>query len=203
MQETFQALTNCPFAGTIALKILAGWTFVMAVQRGLVILYTGNGKGKTTAALGLVLRAWGHGLRCCVIQFIKDERGRWGERIAGERLGIAWHTLGAGFTWQSRDLARDRRLAEEGWAVAREVITSGQYDLVVLDEFTYPLHFGWLDPAEVIDWLHANKPAALHLVITGRHAVEPLIQFADLVTEMREIKHPFAQGIKAQRGIEY
>jgi cob(I)alamin adenosyltransferase len=172
-------------------------------RKGLVILYTGQGKGKTTAALGLVLRAWGHGLRCCVIQFIKSERGRWGETLAAERLGIPWHTLGAGFTWRSQDLARDRRKAEEGWALAQAEIVSGKHDLVVLDEFTYPLRFGWLDPQAVLAWLRANRPPGLHLVITGRDAVDELVALADLVTEMNEIKHPFAEGVSAQRGIEY
>ncbi len=172
-------------------------------RQGLVILYTGKGKGKTTAALGLVLRAWGHGMRCCVVQFIKSERGRWGERLAAQRLGIAWHTLGAGFTWRSQDLAQDRRKAEEGWALAQAEIAGGGYDIVVLDEFTYPLHFGWLDPHAVVGWLQANKPPELHLVITGRDAVDELVAYADLVTEMTEVKHPFQQGVAAQRGIEF
>lgn len=174
-----------------------------SARKGLVILYTGEGKGKTTAALGLVLRAWGHGMRCCVIQFIKSERGRWGETQAAEKMGIAWHALGSGFTWQSQDLAQDRRKAEEGWALAQREIASGAYDLVVLDEFTYPLRFGWLDAEAVTAWLREHKPPELHLVITGRDAVDALVELADLITEMAEIKHPFAQGVPAQRGIEY
>jgi cob(I)alamin adenosyltransferase len=172
-------------------------------RKGLVILYTGKGKGKTTAALGLVLRAWGHGMRCCVIQFIKSERGRWGETLAAEKLGIAWHTLGSGFTWQSQDLAEDRRKAEEGWALAQREIANGDHDLVVLDEFTYPLYFGWLNPESVTAWLLEHKPPRLHLVITGRDAPDELVELADLVTEMTEVKHPFAQGVAAQRGIEF
>jgi cob(I)alamin adenosyltransferase len=172
-------------------------------RHGLIILYTGKGKGKTTAALGLVLRAWGHGLRCCVIQFIKSERGRWGETLAAQRLGIAWHTLGLGFTWQSENLDVDRARAQEAWALAQAEIQSCAHDLVVLDEFTYPLRFGWLDPANVVAWLRSHRPADLHLVITGRDAVDELVDLADLVTEMRAIKHPFDRGVAAQRGIEF
>ena len=117
-------------------RLDAGQPSQNAGPRGLVILY-GNGKGKTTAALGLVLRAWGHGLRPCVIQFIKTERERWGETIAAERLGIAWHAMGAGFTFRSKDLEIDRARAIAGWHLAQEIISGGEYDLIVLDEF-YP-----------------------------------------------------------------
>lgn len=170
---------------------------------GLVILYTGPGKGKTTAALGLVLRAWGHGLRPCVIQFIKDERGRWGETIAAERLGIPWHAMGAGFTFRSTDLEHDRTRALAGWAAAQEVIAGGAYDLVVLDEFTYPVTYGWLPVAEVVEWLRRHRPATVDLVITGRDAAPELVAYADLVTEMLEIKHPYSKGVAARRGIEF
>ncbi|MFO7696266.1 MAG: cob(I)yrinic acid a,c-diamide adenosyltransferase [Anaerolineae bacterium] len=172
-------------------------------NHGLVILYTGNGKGKTTGALGLVLRAWGHGLRPCVIQFIKDERGRWGETIAAERLDIPWHAMGAGFTFLSQDLEHDRACALAGWALAKEVIADGNYDLVVLDEFTYPVTYGWLPAGEVIDWLHEHRPVNLDLVITGREADPALVAYADLVTEMREVKHPYNRGVRARRGIEF
>lgn len=172
-------------------------------RRGLVILYTGNGKGKTTAALGLVMRAWGHGLRCCVIQFIKSERGRWGETRAAERMGIAWHALGAGFTWQSENLEHDRARAQEGWALAQTEILSGNHDLIVLDEFTYPLRYGWLDAGEVVAWLRDHRPPEMHLVITGRDAVDELMTLSDLVTEMCAIKHPYDTGLAAQRGIEF
>ncbi len=172
-------------------------------RHGLVILYTGNGKGKTTAALGLVMRAWGHGLRCCVIQFIKSERGRWGETLAAERMGIAWHALGEGFTWQSEDLARDRAKAEEGWALAQAEILSGNHDLIVLDEFTYPLRYGWLDVRTVVDWLRTHRPPEMHLLVTGRDAIDELMELSDLITEMRAIKHPYDTGLAAQRGIEF
>jgi len=170
---------------------------------GLTIVNTGDGKGKTTAALGLVLRAWGRGFRICVIQFIKAETGQWGEIKAAKKLGIEWHKTGDGFTWLSKDMDETTARALHGWEIAKEKIASGAYDLIVLDEFTYTMHYGWLKTAEALDWLKANKPAELHLVITGRSAPPELIEFADLVTEMRPIKHPFESGIKAQAGIEF
>ncbi len=174
-------------------------------KKGLVIVNTGNGKGKSTAAFGVMTRAWGRNLRVCVIQFIKNENARYGEIKAAERMGgIDWISSGDGFTWTSKDMAETVARARHGWDIAKERIASGNYDLVILDEFTYTLVYNWLDTAEVIDWLAANKPDMLHLIITGRSAPAALIEFADLVTEMREIKHPFnEQGIKAQPGIEF
>jgi cob(I)alamin adenosyltransferase len=175
-----------------------------AKKKGLVIVNTGNGKGKTTAALGVVLRAWGRGMRICVIQFLKNEHARFGEIRAAAKLGIEWHCTGDGWTWTSRDQAETTSRAVAAWAVAQSKITSGQYDIVVLDEFTYPLHFGWLDTTAVLDWLAEHKPTMLHVIITGRYAPETLVEFADLVTEMHEVKHPFAQQqIRAQAGIEF
>ena len=176
-----------------------------AKKKGLVIVHTGKGKGKTTAALGMLLRAWGRKMKVGIIQFIKHEKARYGEIKASERMGnIDWISTGDGFTWTSKDLDETEAKARYGWKLAQERIAGGQYDLLILDEFTYPLHYGWLDVAEVIAWLQANKPPMLHLVITGRYAPEALIEYADLVTEMREIKHPFnEQGIRAQAGIEY
>jgi cob(I)alamin adenosyltransferase len=173
------------------------------MKKGLLIVNTGEGKGKSTAAFGMVLRAWGRGLRICVIQFIKAETGQWGEIKAAKKLGIEWHTTGDGFTWLSKDMDETTARALHGWEIAREKIASDQYDLIVLDEFTYALHYGWLDTAEVLDWLRLNRPPSLHLVITGRSAPEALIAEADLVTEMRLIKHPYEQGIKAQAGVEF
>jgi cob(I)alamin adenosyltransferase len=170
--------------------------------QGLVMLHTGNGKGKTTAALGLVLRARGQGLRVAMFQFIKAKSGNWGESRAGRTLGVEIVPLGSGFTWTSNDLERDRALAHEGWEQCRAAIESGDYDLVVLDEITYCFTFGWLDLDEVLDVLK-RRPAGQHVVLTGRDAPQALIDFADLVTEMREIKHPFAAGVKAQKGIEF
>lgn len=168
-----------------------------------MIVNTGNGKGKSTAAFGMMLRAWGRGMRLCVIQFIKSETGKWGEIKAAQKMGVEWLTTGDGFTWLSKDMDETTARAQHGWSLAQEKIRSGNYDLIILDEFTYPLHYGWLDPAAVLDWLRMNRPPDLHLVITGRCAPEALIQAADLVTEMRLVKHPYKKGIKAQPGIEF
>jgi len=173
------------------------------MKKGLLIVNTGDGKGKSTAAFGMVLRAWGRGLRICVIQFIKAQTGQWGEIKAAKRLGIEWHTTGDGFTWLSRDMDETTARARRGWEIAREKIVGNQFDLIVLDEFTYALHYGWLDTAVVLDWLRINRPPSLHLVITGRSAPPALIQQADLVTEMRLIKHPYELGVKAQAGVEF
>jgi cob(I)alamin adenosyltransferase len=171
-------------------------------NQGLVIVHTGNGKGKTTAALGLLLRAAGQGLRVAMFQFIKAKSGNWGETRAARQLGVEIVPLGSGFTWTSTDLERDRALAQEGWAQCRAAIESGSYELVVLDELTYCFAFGWLELEDVLAVLR-NRPAGQHVVVTGRDAPQELLEFADLVTEMREIKHPFAAGIKAQKGIEF
>lgn len=172
-------------------------------KKGLLMVHTGKGKGKTTAALGLVFRAWGQGKRVCVIQFIKAETGNWGEVKAARKLGIDWFKSGDGFTWLSKDLEESAALARHGWATAQEKITSGDYDLVVLDEFTYPMHYGWLAVEDVVDWITEHKPEDLHLVITGRYAAPELVEAADLVTDMTKVKHPMDAGIKAQAGIEY
>jgi cob(I)alamin adenosyltransferase len=172
--------------------------------KGLVIVNTGNGKGKTTAALGILTRAWGRDMRLGGIQFFKHENAHFGELRAMERMGIELTPMGDGFTWTSRDLDETQAKALHGWQTAKQKITSGDYDIFLLDEFTYVMHFGWLDADEVVAWLRTNKPPMLHLIITGRDAPAALIAFADLVTEMREIKHPYNdQGIRAQKGIEF
>lgn len=173
-------------------------------QKGLVIVHTGNGKGKTTAALGIITRAWGRNMRIGGIQFFKHENASFGELKAMERMGITLTPMGDGFTWTSRDLDETQAKALHGWETAKARIVSGEYDIFLLDEFTYLMHFGWLDAKEVVAWLQANKPPMLHLIITGRDAAPELIEMADLVTEMREIKHPYRdQGIQAQKGIEF
>jgi cob(I)alamin adenosyltransferase len=175
-----------------------------ARKKGLVIVNTGNGKGKTTAALGIILRAWGRGMRVCVIQFLKNEHARFGEIRAAEKLGIEWLSTGDGWTWTSQDGDETQARAINAWRLAQEKITSGRYDIVLLDEFTYPLHLGWLDTAAVLGWLAEHKPPMQHVIITGRYAPPALVDFADLVTEMTELKHPFAQQqIRAQAGIEF
>ncbi|MDK1118919.1 MAG: cob(I)yrinic acid a,c-diamide adenosyltransferase [Anaerolineae bacterium] len=173
-------------------------------KKGLIIVNTGNGKGKSTAAFGVVMRAWGRGFRICVIQFIKSETGNWGEVKAAKKMDLEWISTGDGFTWLSKDMDETTARALHGWEIAQEKISSGAYDLIVLDEFTYPLHFGWLDVQNVLTWLKDNKPPMLHLIITGRDAPQELIDYADLVTEMKEIRHPYEeQGISAQPGIEF
>ena len=173
------------------------------MRHGLVIINTGNGKGKSTAAFGTLLRAWGRGMRICVVQFIKAETGNWGEIQAARKLNIEWHSLGDGFTWLSKDLAKSAEKARQAWTLAQEKIASGNYDVIVLDEMTYAFHEKWIDVNEVVAWLKEHKPPELHLIITGRDAPDALIEYADLVTEMREVKHPFERGIKAQPGIEF
>lgn len=177
-------------------------------KKGLVILNTGEGKGKTTAALGIMTRAWGRNMRVGVLQFLKNENARFGEIRAGERMGIDWISTGDGWTWTSRNGDETAARARHGWSVAQERIAhggpDGPYDLLILDEFTYPLHYGWLDVDAVLEWLRDHKPPMLHLIITGRYAPPALVEFADLVTEMRAVKHPFeTQGIRAQAGIEF
>ncbi len=173
------------------------------MRQGLVIVNTGNGKGKSTAAFGTVLRAWGRGMRVCIIQFIKAETSNYGEIQAARKLQIEWYSLGDGFTWLSKDIEKTAERARKAWQFAQEKISSGAYDLIVLDEMTYAFHHGWVNVNEMIAWLRENKPAEMHLIITGRDAPAELIEFADLVTEMREVKHPYQRGIKAQPGIEF
>ena len=173
------------------------------MPKGLLIVFTGKGKGKTTAALGMAVRAAGHGLKVCFIQFIK---GGWhyGELDAVKRFEdlIDLRVMGKGFTWKSDNIEEDARLAREAWDFACTAIASGKYHTVVLDEFTYLLHYNMLEIQPCLDVLAARNPNQ-HVVITGRYAPEPLIAAADLVTEMQMIKHPLISGIKAQKGIEF
>lgn len=173
-------------------------------KKGLVIVFTGNGKGKTTAALGMMLRAWGNDMKVCMVQFIKDEKSNFGEHKAAHKVGIEIISSGDGFVWNSKNLSETSARAKNGWQIAQEKISSGKYDMVVLDEITYCFSYGWLDFTEIQQWLDKNKPDLTHVIITGRNAKKEVIDYADLVTEMREIKHPYkTQGIKAQPGIEY
>jgi cob(I)alamin adenosyltransferase len=173
--------------------------------RGLLIVHTGNGKGKTTCALGLMMRAAGRGLKCCMIQFIKSRNDRYGEHVSAEKLGIEIHTMGDGFTWDTKNAEQDRRTARETWNLCLKKLRSGDYDLLVLDELVYVLSYGMLPVEEVIEEFRSIRAAqpALHIVVTGRDAPGGLIEAADLVTEMREVKHPFNAGIRAQQGIEF
>ena len=173
-------------------------------RKGLVIVNTGDGKGKSTAAFGVAFRARGRSMAVAIIQFLKRDGANYGELRAARELGIEVEGAGDGWTWTSKDLDESAELARAGWTRAQELIEADQHAVIVLDEFTYPMIFGWVDTDEVIEWLREHKPEMLHLVITGRDAPEALVEFADLVTEMRLVKHPFEdQGIKAQPGIEF
>jgi cob(I)alamin adenosyltransferase len=175
---------------------------------GLLILNIGDGKGKTTAAIGTMVRAAGRGLKCCMIQFMKSKNDRYGEHESLEKLGVEVHTMGDGFTWDTNDKSKDIKTSEETWAMCVEKMNSGEYDLLVFDELLYVLSYGFLDIDAVIAEIRAvrkNQPH-LHLILTGRNvdnALQKMIDEADLVTEMREIKHPFHAGIYAQQGIEF
>ena len=172
-------------------------------QRGLVIVNTGEGKGKTTAALGVLFRARGRDFQVRMFQFIKHSTAKFGEHRAARRLEIPIESLGDGFTWLSKDMDRTTALAVAQWGRCKEAIVGGEEDIIVLDEFTYAMHYGWVDVADVIDTL-SRHPKRMHVIITGRYAPQALVDYADLVTEMKLIKHPYEeQGIKAQPGIEY
>ncbi len=175
------------------------------IKKGLLIVFTGNGKGKTTASLGMALRTIGHGHKVAIIQFIK---GGWktGEEKALKNLSskISWHALGEGFTWETQDRVRDEELVKYAWTIAKKYILDESYKLVILDEINIATKLGYLSPKEIITFIKSLKNRKNHIVLTGRGASELLINQADLVTEMKLIKHPFKeQGIKAQECIEF
>ena len=178
------------------------------IEKGLLIVHTGKGKGKSTAAFGLVMRALGHGMRVGIIQFVK---GKWetGERHVLEKFPdqVTIRTMGEGFTWETQDRARDIAAAQSAWKATKEMIDASRgespaYDLVLLDELNIVLRYDYLPLDEVVAFL-ADRPEDLHVVVTGRNAKDPLIEAADLVTEMTMVKHPFRSGVKAQQGIEF
>ena len=174
-------------------------------EKGLVIVHTGKGKGKSTAAFGMIFRCIAHGMPCAVVQFIK------GGMSTGERDLIlskfpdacAFHTMGEGFTWETQDKTRDTEMAQAAWEKAKELIRDPVNRMVLLDEINIALRYDYLDVDEVVAFLKAEKPAMTHVVLTGRNAKEPLIEAADLVTEMELVKHPFRLGVKAQIGVEF
>jgi cob(I)alamin adenosyltransferase len=180
-------------------KILATKT----EERGLVIVHTGTGKGKSTAAFGMVMRCIGHGMRVGIVQFVKGVWGT-GERVVLERFPelVTCRAMGEGFTWETRDRARDIAAAQSAWEMAKAMIADPSYRLVLLDELNIVLRYDYLPLAAVIETLK-NKPRDLHVVVTGRNAKPELIEIADLVTEMTLVKHPFRSGVKAQKGIEF
>jgi cob(I)alamin adenosyltransferase len=175
----------------------------MNAQKGLLLVYTGNGKGKTTAALGLAFRALGHGMPVSIIQFIK---GSWeyGEKTAAQHFDnlLDFHVMGRGFTWKSDDLEKDIAMAKEAWEFAEKTIMEAKHRLVILDELTYLISYHMVEEQDILEVLGA-RPAGVDIVITGRDASEKLQKAADLVTEMKEIKHHYKKGIKARQGIEY
>lgn len=172
-----------------------------AERRGLILVHTGDGKGKSTAAFGLALRAHGRGKPVTIYQFMKVPSARFGEHRLFEQIGVPIIGLGDGFSWKSRDLEHSAQLAREGWARAEACIRAGEHFLVVLDEIMYPLRYGWIALEPVLACLR-ERPAHVHVVLTGRKAPEELIALADTVTEMTLVKHHFQAGVPAQRGIE-
>ncbi len=180
-------------------KILATKT----IEKGLIIVHTGKGKGKSTAAMGLAMRAIGHGMRVGIVQFVK---GVWetGERDVLAKFPdlVTIKAMGEGFTWETQDRVRDIKAAETAWAVAKDMISDEAYKMVILDELNIVLRYNYIELADVIETLK-QKPRDLHVVVTGRNAKDDLIEIADLVTEMTMIKHPFRSGVKAQKGVEF
>ena len=171
-------------------------------ERGLLVVYTGKGKGKTTAALGIVFRALGRGLKVAVVQFIK---GKWktGERTFAEKIPeLTFLVMGLGFTWESDDISRDKEAARAAWQRAAEIITAGEHAIVVLDELTYVISYDFVSLEEILAVLGA-RPQHVNVVVTGRNAPDELVAMADLVTEMKSIKHPFEKGIPAKPGIDF
>lgn len=180
-------------------KIMAGKT----IEKGLLIVHTGKGKGKSTAAFGMVFRCIGHGMKAGVVQFVK---GAWatGERTVLEKFPdlVTIKAMGEGFTWETQDRERDIAHARQGWEEAKRMIADPQYALVLLDELNIVLRYDYLPTEEIIEVLR-NKPNDKHVIVTGRNAKDELIEIADLVTEMEQVKHPFRSGVKAQKGIEF
>ena len=173
-------------------------------NRPLVVVHTGDGKGKSTAAFGLALRGWNQGWSIAVFQFVKSAKWRLGEQTAFEQLGIEWHKMGSGWSWSRKqgDEEDHAAAAAEGWAEIKRRIAAQEHDLLLLDEFTYPINWGWVDVDDVVETL-ANRPGHQHVVVTGRRADPKLVEVADLVTEMTKVKHPMDAGQKGQKGIEW
>ncbi len=171
-------------------------------QPSRLIVNTGTGKGKSSAAFGVMGRAWARGWRVVVVQFVKSEKWQAGERKLADHLGIEWHTLGDGFTWESTDMDETVAKGRHAWDVAAAKVASGEYDLVILDEVTYVVKYGWVDVDAVVSALR-DRPARTNVIATGRYAPEELVAVADTVTEMVKVKHAMDVGINARKGIEY
>jgi cob(I)alamin adenosyltransferase len=168
----------------------------------LLLINTGDGKGKSTAAFGTAMRAIARGWRVAVIQFLKSGDWKVGEEKIARQIGVDWWAMGDGFTWDSKDMDESQAIATAGWEHAIEVIRSGEYSLVVLDEVTYPINWGWIDLDEVVHVLE-GRPDKVSVILTGRDAPERLVDIADTVTEMRKVKHAYDRGVMARRGIDY
>jgi len=168
----------------------------------LVVVNTGNGKGKSSSAFGMMIRAVGRGWNVAVVQFIKSGNWNTGEEKIARRLGVTWHAFGDGFTWDSDDLTNDRAHAAAGWATAVEIMNAGEHQLVIFDELTYLSSFNWLPATTVVEAI-VNRPRHVNVIVTGRDAAPELIDVADTVTEMLEVKHAYQQGVRAMRGIDY
>ncbi len=172
------------------------------VQPSVVLVNTGDGKGKSSAAFGTMLRAVARGWRVSVVQFMKSGRWRVGEEAVARQLGVDWAATGDGFTWLSDDLERSKALAGAAWELAREVIKAGQHELVILDEITYPMNWGWIATEEVVSAIR-DRPDHVNIIATGRDAPEPLLDVADTVTEMVKVRHAYDKGVRARRGLDY
>lgn len=170
--------------------------------RGVFVIHTGNGKGKSSAAFGLLARALGHGMRAVVVQFVKGRRDTGEETFFRAQPNVRWHVMGEGFTWETQDAARDAAACRTAWETARQALTDPEVDLVILDEFTYAFKYRWLDLAEALAAIK-RRPPMQHLVVTGRAAPDALIAAADTVTEMTLVRHAFQAGIRAMPGIEW
>lgn len=172
-------------------------------RQGIVLVHTGEGKGKSSSAFGMVFRAAGWGMKVCVIQYIK---GKWqtGEQKAAEQFdNIEWHVLGDGFTWDTKNPEQDIKTSLEIWEFSKQKIMSQNYDFVLLDEINYCCGYNWITGKEIADFIAKEKPPWMHLVLTGRNAAREVIEIANTVTEMKKVKHAYAQGIKAEQGIEF
>jgi len=170
-------------------------------EQGLLLILTGNGKGKSSSAFGMLARALGHDMRVGVAQFIKGRSDTGEEAFFRKQNNVVWHVLGEGFTWDTQNLQRDTETAQRGWIIVQEMLRDPSINLIVLDELTYPLKFGWLNLTAVLNDLK-NRPTMQHVIITGRGAPDALCEVADTVTEMTDVKHAFRNGIQAQKGID-
>ncbi len=172
-------------------------------RNGIVLVHTGEGKGKSSSAFGVVFRAAGWGMKVCVIQFIK---GKWktGEQIAAEKFdNIEWHALGDGFTWNTENPTQDLQTSRDIWEFCKEKVRSHEFDLIVFDEINYCCSYSWISGQEIADFIRSEKPSWMHLILTGRNAPQEVINVAHTITEMKSLKHAFESGIKAQQGIEF